>query len=146
MGAAELFPDLILTSEGGKKPAAVIEIETGESVNHLEAMSQWASFAKSKIPFYLFVPGNSLDAARRLSAEFQIEPTELWTYLVLGDQVRFTQVSKASSSYESVTDKFFTDKAEKFERPEPVERVELAPQGRRQRGRARLRDQPPPRP
>ena len=58
VGAAELFPDLILTSEGGKKPAAVIEIETGESVNHLEAMSQWANFAKSKIPFYLFVPGS----------------------------------------------------------------------------------------
>jgi hypothetical protein len=128
VGAAELFPDLILTSEGGKKPAAVIEIETSESVNHLEAMSQWANFAKSKIPFYLFVPGSSLDAARRHSADFQIQLTELWTYLILGDQVRFTQISKVSSSYESVTDKFFTDKAEKFERPEPVERVQLAPQ------------------
>lgn len=124
VGTAQLYPDLVLTAEGQKKPAAVVEVETGESVNHLEAMSQWASFAKSRIPFYLFVPAGSLDSARRLVTDHQIELTELWTYFVIGEQIRFTPVIRAAGpiASESVAEK--GDKFEKFERFDRVEKVE----------------------
>ncbi len=124
VGTAQLYPDLVLTAEGQKKPAAVVEVETGESVNHLEAMSQWASFAKSRIPFYLFVPAGSLDSARRLVTDHQIDLTELWTYFVIGEQIRFTPVIRAAgpSVSESVAEK--GDKFEKFERFDRVEKVE----------------------
>jgi len=97
-GTAQFYPDLVLTTEGQKKPSAVVEVETGESVNHLEAMSQWATFAKSRIPFYLFVPAASLDTARRLVTDHSIELTELWTYFVIGEQIRFTPVIRSAAS------------------------------------------------
>ncbi len=39
VGNNTYFPDLILLD--GKKVAALIEVETGESTNNLEAMAQW---------------------------------------------------------------------------------------------------------
>jgi hypothetical protein len=45
MGTATYYPDLILTSrQAPRRVVAVFEIETAESVNHLEAMAQWANF------------------------------------------------------------------------------------------------------
>ena len=44
-GPAAVFPDAVLyAGDKGRKVLAVAEVETVESVNHLEAMSQWASF------------------------------------------------------------------------------------------------------
>ena len=45
IGTATFFPDLVLTS--GKKLAGLVEVETGESVNNLEAMAQWTHFSRS---------------------------------------------------------------------------------------------------
>jgi hypothetical protein len=93
-GPVTLFPDLVLSDESGRKPYAVVEVETGESVNHLEAMSQWANLAKSKAYLYLYVPAGSVDSAKRLCADHQISVTELTSYLSIGDQVRFTTVTR----------------------------------------------------
>ena len=42
-GASAIYPDLVLVSqERGQRLQAVVEVETGESVNHLEALAQWA--------------------------------------------------------------------------------------------------------
>ena len=44
--ASPWYPDLVLqTADKNRKLAGVVEVETAESVNHLEAMSQWAAFA-----------------------------------------------------------------------------------------------------
>jgi hypothetical protein len=43
----------------------------------------------------LYVPPNSLDAARRLCAEYQVVAAEIWTYHTAADQVRFTMVYRA---------------------------------------------------
>ncbi len=94
VGSGLFYPDLVLTEEGGRKPHAVVEVETGESVNHLEAMSQWANLAKSKSPLYLFVPIGSVESARRLASDHQIPLSELWSYVVIGDQIRFTSVTR----------------------------------------------------
>ena len=38
----DIYPDVILTNvDGPRRLHAVIEVETAESVNHLEAMAQW---------------------------------------------------------------------------------------------------------
>jgi hypothetical protein len=90
------YPDLVLlSSERGKKLLGVVEVETAESVNHLEAMSQWAAFGKLKVEFHLYVPISGVDSARRLCSDLQIPTTEIWAYSALGDQIRFTAVQRA---------------------------------------------------
>ena len=95
-GASALYPDLVLTStERGRRLQAVIEVETTESVNHLEAMAQWARLARVRAPFHLYVPAGSVDAARRFCADHDVAVAEIWTYHTIGDQVRFTMVDRA---------------------------------------------------
>lgn len=96
IGQSQMFPDLVLTSQDkGKRLEGLIEVETGESVNHLEAMAQWAHFGKARAPFFLYVPAAAVDIARRLCAENEVEVAEIWSYHSLGDQTRFTLVLKA---------------------------------------------------
>ncbi|MBA2354823.1 MAG: hypothetical protein H0V80_09170, partial [Acidobacteria bacterium] len=97
-GQEMLFPDLILnTPDSGKKPHAIVEVETGESVNHLEAMAQWVRFAKVRTQFHLYVPAAHVEAARRLCADHHVSPAEVWSFVPLGDQIRFTQVFRDPS-------------------------------------------------
>lgn len=87
------FPDAVLYStEKGRKLIGVVEVETAESVNHLEAMSQWAHLAKLRVPFHLYVPTASADAARRLSEDHRISVTEIWSYHQVGEQFKFTLI------------------------------------------------------
>jgi hypothetical protein len=95
-GPAALYPDVVLTSqERGHRLQGVIEVETGESVNHLEALAQWAHFSKLRAPFHLYVPGGMVDVARRLCEENQIHVNEIWSYHTVGDQIRFTLVHRS---------------------------------------------------
>jgi hypothetical protein len=95
-GPNVIYPDLVLYSqERGRKVQGVVEVETGESVNHLEALAQWAHLARLKVPFHLYVPATTIDVARRLSIDHQIPVAELWIYDSIGDQVRFTLVQRA---------------------------------------------------
>ncbi len=91
-GALTLYPDLVLSS--GRKIVAVIEVETTESVNHLEAMAQWAHFGRSRIPFHLYVPTATVEMARRLAEENQATVSEIWSFHPIGDQVRFSMVHR----------------------------------------------------
>jgi hypothetical protein len=95
-GAKAVYPDAVLYSpEKGRKIQGVIEVETGESINHLEAMAQWASYGRLKVPFHLYVPSSAIDVARRLSSDLHVAVSELWMYDNIGDQVRFTLVQRA---------------------------------------------------
>ena len=78
IGALTLFPDLVLTN--GKKLAGLVEVESGESVNNLEAMAQWVHFSKARVPFHLYVPVTVYDAARRLCEANRANVSEIWTY------------------------------------------------------------------
>jgi hypothetical protein len=99
VGTQVFYPDLVLLSLGSpKRVQGVVEVETGESVNNLEAMAQWANFGKTKVPFQLYVPAGSLDIARRLCEEHQVVPAEIWTFIQLGDQIRFTLAQKNAST------------------------------------------------
>ena len=95
-GVAAIYPDLVLLSrERGHRLQAVIEVETGESVNHLEALAQWAHFAKLRAAFHLYVPAGMVDVARRLCEDNRIHVNEIWSFHTVGDQVRFTLVHRS---------------------------------------------------
>lgn len=95
-GASALYPDLVLLSqERGHRLRVVVEVETGESVNHLEALAQWTNFSKLRAEFHLYVPSAMVDVARRLCEDKQILVNEIWSYHTVGDEVRFTLVHRA---------------------------------------------------
>lgn len=95
-GNLMVFPDLVLNATGrGRRVEGLIEVETNESVNHLEAMAQWANLGRSRIPFYLYVPAGAVEMARRLCADHQVSVAEIWSYHAIGDQLRFTMVHRA---------------------------------------------------
>jgi len=93
IGQVQIFPDLVLTS-GARKLVGTVEVETAESVNHLEAMAQWAHLGRARAPFHLYVPSGSVDIARRLAAENGVNVSELWSFHTIGDQTRFTLVHR----------------------------------------------------
>jgi hypothetical protein len=96
VGPTAVFPDLVLFSlERSRRLEGVIEVETGESVNHLEALSQWTHLARLRVPFHLYVPVGMVDVARRLAEDNQIIVGEIWSYHMLGDQVRFALVHRS---------------------------------------------------
>jgi len=92
-GPSPWYPDLVL-QERGRKLVGVVEVETAESVNHLEAMSQWVAFGKLRAQFHLYVPASSIDSTRRLCLDLGIPVAEIWAYHSIGDQLRFTLVQK----------------------------------------------------
>jgi hypothetical protein len=110
-GPGAVYPDLVLWSlDRGRRLQGIVEVETGESVNHLEALAQWVHFAKLRAPFHLYVPTTMVDVARRLSEDNHVNANEIWSYHSLGDQVRFTLVHRSRETAPLRT------------RPAPVER------------------------
>ena len=96
IGQLQIYPDLVLTTaDRGRKLMGTVEVETSESVNHLEARSQWAHLGRARAPFHLYVPLGSVDIARRLAAENQVNVTELWSFHTIGDQTHFRLVHRA---------------------------------------------------
>ena len=96
VGDLTMYPDLVLFSqERNRKIHGTIEVETTESINTLEAQAEWAPFSKLRTPFFLYVPANSIDTARRLCSEHGIDPAEIWTYHTALDQIRFTMVYRS---------------------------------------------------
>jgi hypothetical protein len=105
VGPGQMFPDLVLTSQDkGHRLEGLIEVETGESVNHLEAMAQWAHFGRVRAPFHLYVPATAVDIARRLVTENAVVVSELWSYHAMGDQTRFTLVHRNTKDTKEAKD------------------------------------------
>lgn len=117
IGTVQIYPDLVLTTtDRSRKLAGTVEVETAESVNHLEAMAQWAHLGRAKAPFHLYVPANCVDIARRLAAENHVNVAELWSFHTIGDQTRFTLVHKATPAEVRKVAPVKTDKVEKTEK------------------------------
>lgn len=95
-GPLMVYPDLVLNSvERGRRLSGVVEVETTESVNNLEAMAQWVHLGRTRVPFHLYVPAGSVDMARRLCTDNAVTVSEIWSYHAIGDQMRFTMVHRA---------------------------------------------------
>lgn len=100
VGTSPWFPDLVLyASEKNRKILGIVEVETVESVNNLEAMSQWATFSRLKVPFHLYVPVQMVDVARRMCQDLLLTPPEVWTYQAIGEQLRFALVQKGALEF-----------------------------------------------
>ena len=99
VGSADVYPDLVLTViQGPRRLHGVVEVETAESVNRLEAMAEWGPFGKVRGTFYLYVPAGTTDVTRRLCEEHQISVTEIWSYHAVGDQMRFTMTHRSAQA------------------------------------------------
>jgi hypothetical protein len=102
-GGLTFYPDVVLLSpDRGRKVMAVIEVETVESVNNLEALAEWVPYGRLKSAFHLYVPAQMLDVARRLCNDSNIPVDEIHTYHWIGDEMRFLPVYKAPSDGRSV--------------------------------------------
>jgi hypothetical protein len=98
-GPGALYPDLVLWSlEKGHRLQGVVEVETGESVNHLEALAQWTHLSKLRTAFHLYVPAAMVEVARRLCDDNHVVANEVWSYHTIGDQVRFTLVHRSKET------------------------------------------------
>ena len=96
VGELAVFPDLLLYStERGRKLQGTVEVETGESVNQLEALAEWGVFSKLRVPLHVYVPPSSFESAKRLCVEHQIPVAEIWTFAVGFDQARFTMMYRS---------------------------------------------------
>ena len=97
VGTSGWYPDLVLyASDKNRKVIGVVEVETVESVNNLEAMSQWATFSRLRVPFHLYIPTQMVDVARRLCQDLQLTPPEIYSYQAIGDQFRWVLVQKGA--------------------------------------------------
>lgn len=98
-GPSALYPDVVLTSlNRGRKVEAVVEVETVESVNNLEAMAEWVALGRLRSAFHLYVPASMVDVARRLCTDFSVPVAEVHSYHWIGDEMRFVPVYKAPAS------------------------------------------------
>jgi hypothetical protein len=96
VGPTQVYPDLIVYAPGrSRRPHTLVEVETSESVNNLEALAEWAPFGRAAAEFHLYVPASSADIARRLAADNEIAVTELWAYHAVGEEMRFALVHRA---------------------------------------------------
>jgi hypothetical protein len=95
VGELVVFPDVLVFAEGTKRLLITVEVETGESVNPIEARAEWGVYSKLKVPMHLYVPPGCVEAVKRICDEYQILVAELWTYTTSYDQVRFTLVTKS---------------------------------------------------
>ena len=110
-GVSALYPDVVLVSQDrGRKVMAVIEVETVESVNNLEALAEWVPFGRLKSPFHLYVPAAMVDVARRLCSDTHVPVAEIHTYHWIGDEMRFLPVYKAPADGRTTTSRPSTAK------------------------------------
>ena len=128
-GDLVMYPDLVLFSpERSRKMLGTVEVETTESVNTLEAMAEWGPFSRLRAAFFLYVPANTIDTVRRLCADYNISPAEIWTYHTAIDQVRFTMVHRSPDAPKVPEPRVRPDKAAE---PEKVEARKPATESRK---------------
>jgi hypothetical protein len=116
IGQVTLFPDLVLND--GKKLAGVVEVESSESVNNLEAMAQWVHFSRARVPFHLYVPVTMFEAARRLCEAHHARVSEIWTYRPALDGFDLVRMSADAGAAKAGPPRAATPpKTEKIEKP-----------------------------
>jgi hypothetical protein len=95
-GVSAIYPDLVLASpDRGRKVQTVIEVETVESVNNLEALAEWVPLGRLRSSFHLYVPAAMVDVAKRLCTDSNIPVAEIHSYHWIGDEMRFLPAYKA---------------------------------------------------
>ena len=95
-GPSAVYPDLVLTSlDRGRKTTTMVEVETVESVNHLEALAQWVTYGRLRPALHLYVPTAMMEVAKRLCTDHNVAVAEIHSYHAVGDELRFVPVYRA---------------------------------------------------
>jgi hypothetical protein len=95
-GPAAVYPDLVLTApHRGRKVEAIVEVETVESVNHIEALAEWVTLGRLWPPLHLYVPVAMMEVAKRLCSDHNVPVAEIHSYHLVGDEFRFVPVYRA---------------------------------------------------
>ncbi len=117
LGARRLYPDLMLiTNDRANVLQTIVEVETNESINHLEAMAEWLPYGRVRATFHLYVPSGCSEKTLQLCKEKKIQVDEIWSYHAVGDNMRFTLAYRAPEN------------AAKLARMEQARKVALAKQ------------------
>lgn len=67
------YPDIVMVKKGTKTVDFIIEVETSDSINIVEATNQWKKYATEiKASFYLLVPINQKNLAINLCKQVGI--------------------------------------------------------------------------
>jgi hypothetical protein len=91
-----IYPDVVLMSQDrGRKVLTIIEVETVESVNNLEALAEWVTFGRLRPSFHLYVPTSMMEVAKRLCTDHNVPVAEIHSYHAVGDELRFVPVYRA---------------------------------------------------
>jgi hypothetical protein len=117
---------VLITQDRGKKVAAIIEVETVESVNHLEALAEWVTFGRQRAPFHLYVPTQMIEVAKRLCTDHKVPVAEIHSYHAVGDEIRFVPVYRAPSESRprpAATPKKAASKPSAARKPKPARRA-----------------------
>jgi hypothetical protein len=131
-GIGAVYPDVVLVSQDrGRKVMAVIEVETVESVNNLEALAEWIPFGRLKSPFHLYVPAAMVDVAKRLCSDSQIPVAEIHTYHWIGDEMRFLPIYKAPVAAATPKAKSKSASAKPAARQAPAKKKPAAKSGKK---------------
>jgi hypothetical protein len=101
-GPTPTFPDVVLAAQDrGRKILTIIEVETVESVNNLEALAEWVTFGRLKPEFHLYVPTSMMEVAKRLCTDHSVLVAEIHSYHLVGDELRFVPVYRAPADLRS---------------------------------------------
>ena len=88
-GIGDNYPDVILTEKGTNSVKFILEIEVATSVTQEEAETQWKKYVSEiNATFYLVVPENSLEKAKKLCQNNNIN-ARFATYTVNGDNIKY---------------------------------------------------------
>ena len=80
MGVQGKYPDVVVMKRRGNAVMHVIEVETGASVNAVEAARQWTEYDEVYERWFLAVPKHSRAVAKRLIGEHDLQRVELITW------------------------------------------------------------------
>ena len=95
-GARKLYPDLMLmATDLADVLQTIVEVETNESINHLEAMAEWLPYGRVRAMFHLYVPSGCSEKTQQLCNAKKIQVDEIWSYHSVGDKMRFTLAYRA---------------------------------------------------
>ena len=69
----DLYPDIILTPTNSNNVQFIIEVETSDSVNANEALTQWRAYSNLGGTFYLLIPQESRILAENICRQYNIQ-------------------------------------------------------------------------
>jgi len=144
-GPIPTFPDVVLAAQDrGRKILTIIEVETVESVNNLEALAEWVTFGRLKPEFHLYVPTSMMEVAKRLCTDHSVLVAEIHSYHLVGDELRFVPVYRAPTDLR--TAKKTATAAQQGLGDAEQKRAVKAPAGRPAAPKAKPKSKPKPKP